>query len=75
MLAALTRTSAIAVALGQGRRVKAREATAQRLGLNAVVLVKIMGSEEDAPLAWKVGGAINRPPREVFPLAYWVECP
>jgi hypothetical protein len=56
VLAALSRTSVIAVALGQGRRVKAGEATAQRLGLNAVVLVKIMGSEEDALLAWKVGG-------------------
>jgi hypothetical protein len=55
VLAALTRTSVIAVALGQGRRVKPGEATAQRLGLNAVVLVKIMGSEEDAPLAWKIG--------------------
>jgi protein-S-isoprenylcysteine O-methyltransferase Ste14 len=44
VLAALKRTSVIAVVLGQGRRVKAREATAQRLGLNAVVLVKIMGA-------------------------------
>src|ERR1017187_4883808 len=26
-------------------------------GLDAVALVKIMGGEEDAPLAWKVGGA------------------
>jgi hypothetical protein len=71
VLAALTRTSVIAVALGQGCRVKAREATAQRLGLNAVVLVKIMGSEEDAPLAWKVGGAKIGLPGAMFMLADW----
>ena len=39
--------------LGRRRRVKAREAILQRLGLDAVALVKIMGSEEDAPPAWK----------------------
>ena len=69
VLAALTRTSVIAVALGQGRRVKARQATAQRLGLNAVVLVKIMGSEEDAPLAWKVGVTKTGLPGGMFLLA------
>jgi hypothetical protein len=43
--------SPIAERLGRRRRVKAREATAQRCGLDVAFPAKIMGSEEAAPPA------------------------